>query len=68
VLDGYRQALETARLAETPLVAVTVSADLAAVLAADEFECPVVALRRIVKPPFAQTPELRTTGPLFVVN
>jgi len=68
VLDGYRLALETARLAETPLVAVTVSADLAAVLAAEEFECPVVPLRRIVKPSFAQTPELRTTGPLFVVN
>jgi hypothetical protein len=68
VLDGYRQALETARLAETPLVAVTVSADLAAILAAEEFECPVVPLRRIVKPSFAQTPELRTTGPLFVVN
>ena len=68
VLDGYRLALETARLAETPLVAVTVSADLAAVLAAEEFECPVVPLRRIVKPSFAQTLELRTTGPLFVVN
>jgi hypothetical protein len=68
VLDGYRQALETARLAEIPLVAVTVSADLAAILAAEEFECPVVPLRRIVKPSFAQTPELRTTGPLFVVN
>jgi len=61
VLDGYRLALETARLAEAPLVAVTVSEDLAEVLAAKELECPVVALRRIVKPPFA-------TGPLFVVN
>jgi len=68
VLDGYHQALETARLAEAPLVAVTVSADLAAVLAAEKLECPVVPLRRIVKPPFAQSPELRTTGPLFVVN
>jgi hypothetical protein len=68
VLDGYRLALETARLAEAPLVAVTVSADLAEVLAAEELECPVVPLRRIVKPPFAQTLELRTTGPLFVVN
>jgi len=68
VLDGYRLALETARLVEAPLVAVTVSADLAEVLAAEELECPVVPLRRIVKPPFAQTLELRTTGPLFVVN
>jgi len=62
VLDGYRLALETARLAETPLVAVTVSADLAAVLPAEEFECPVVPLRRIVKPSFAQTPEVRSSS------
>jgi len=68
VLDGYRLALETARLAEVPLVAMTVQEDLAAVLAGEELECPIVSLRRIVAPPFAQTPELRTTGPLFVVN
>ena len=68
VLDGYRLALETARLAEVPLVAMTVQEDLAAVLAGEQLECPIVSLRRIVAPPFAQTPELRTTGPLFVVN
>jgi len=68
VLDGYRQALETARLAEVPLVAITVEEELAAVLEGGDLECPVVPLRRIVKPPFAQSPELRTTGPLFVVN
>jgi hypothetical protein len=68
VLDGYRQALETARLAEVPLVAITVEEELAAVLEGEDLECPVVPLRRIVKPPFAQSPELRTTGPLFVVN
>jgi len=68
VLDGYRQALETARLAEVPLVAVTVSEDLAAAMAEEDLECPVVPLRRIVVPHFAQSPELRTTGPLFVVN
>ena len=68
VLDGYRQALETARLVEAPLVAITVEEELAVVLEGEDLECPVVPLRRIVKPPFAQTPELRTTGPLFVVN
>jgi hypothetical protein len=68
VLDGYRQALETARLVEAPLVAITVEEELAAVLEGEDLECPVVPLRRIVVPPFAQTPELRTTGPLFVVN
>jgi len=68
VLDGYHQAVETARLAEVPLVAVTVMEDLAADLREENFECPVIAMRRIVMPPFAQSRERRTTGPLFVVN
>jgi hypothetical protein len=68
VLGGYRQAVETARLAEVPLVAVTVTEELAADLRQEDFECPVVAMRRIVVPPFAQNHERRTAGPLFVVN
>jgi len=68
VLDGYRQAIETARLAEVPVVAVTVTEELAVDLREENFECPVVAMRRIVIPPFAQSHERRTTGPLFVVN
>jgi hypothetical protein len=68
VLDGYRRALETARLADVPLVAVSVGEDLVAELDTTEIECPVVSLRRIVLPPFAQDVERRTTGPLFVVN
>jgi len=68
VLGGYRKAVETARLAEVPLVAVTVTEDLAADLREEEFECPVIAMRRMVMPPFAQKHARRTTGPLFVVN
>ena len=68
VLDGYRLAVETARMAGVPLVAVTVTKDLIADLRQEDFECPVIAIRRIVMPPFAQSPERRTTGPLFVVN
>ena len=68
VVGGYHQAVETARLAEVPLVAVTVTEELIADLGQENFECPVVALRRIVMPPFAQSYERRTTGPLFVVN
>jgi RecA/RadA recombinase len=68
VIDGYHQAVETARLAEVPVVAVTVTEELAAGLREENFECPVVALRRIVMPPFAQSHKRRTTGPLFVVN
>jgi hypothetical protein len=68
VIDGYRQAAETARLAEVPLVAVTVSEDLIADVRQEDFECPVVSMRRIVIPPFAQSHDRRATGPLFVVN
>jgi len=68
VIDGYRQALKTARLADVPLFAVTVGEGLIAEIDETEFECPVVAMRRIVLPPFAQDIVQRTTGPLFVVN
>mgnify|MGYP001823023795 CR=1 FL=1 len=68
VVDGYRQAVETARLAEVPLVAVTVVENLIADLRQENFECPVISMRRIVIPPFAQNHERRTIGPLFVVN
>jgi hypothetical protein len=68
VVDGYHRAVETARLAEVPLVAVTVAEDLIADLRQEDFGCPVVAMRRIVIPPFAQSHRIRTTGPLFVVN
>ena len=68
VIGGYRQAVETSRLAEVPLVAVTVTAEQIADLREEKFECPVITMRRIVMPPFAQSHERRTTGPLFVVN
>jgi hypothetical protein len=68
VLEGYESALETARLTGVPVTAVTVNAGLAASIEAEGLECPVITLRTIVRPPFAQTLERRTTGPLFVVN
>jgi hypothetical protein len=68
VLEGYDLALETARLAGVPLTAITVNGGLAADIEAEGLECPVITMRRIVRPPFAQTSERRTTGPLFVVN
>jgi hypothetical protein len=68
VVDGYHNAAETAGLAEVPLVAVTVTEDLIADLRQEDFECPVITMRRIVMPAFAQSHEHRTTGPLFVVN
>ena len=68
VLEGHGLALETARLVDLPLLAVMVQEDLAPELEGLDLGCPVVAMRRIVLPPFAQDQELRTTGPLFIVN
>ena len=68
VLEGHRMALETARSVGVPLVAVTVERELAELLEGKDLGCPVMTLRRIVRPPFAHGPELRATGPLFVVN
>lgn len=68
VLSGYHMALETARLAGVPVQAVTVDSEFADDLGAEGLECPVIAMRRIVRPPFAQSLERRTTGPLFVVS
>jgi hypothetical protein len=68
VMDGYRRALETARLAGVPLAAVTVDGRLAGEIEAAGLECPVIAMTRIVRPPFAQSPERRNVGPLFVVS
>ena len=42
--------------------------DVAADIAGEDLGCPLVALRRIVLPPFEQPPQTRTMGPLFVVN
>lgn len=68
ILDGYRQALETSRLVNVPLVAVTVTAPLVAAVEGEALGCPVVPLRRLVAPPFAQPAERRLIGPLFVVS
>jgi hypothetical protein len=68
VIEGYEMALETARMAGVPLEAVTVDSTIAAAIESNDLECPVIAMRRIVQPPFAQSLERRTTGPLFVVT
>lgn len=68
VAEGYLMASETARMAGIGLTAVTVAWEVASEIDALAFDCPIVTVRRIVQPPFAQPPERRTTGPLFVVN
>ena len=66
ILDGLEQAQQTGRILGIPVVAVAAAEDLAAELRA-RIDHPVVALRRIVVPPF-ELPKRRATGPLFVVN
>lgn len=68
VLGGYRMALQAARELELPLVAVTVDEGTAEGITEAELDCPLLVLRRLVLPPFEQTREQRTSGPLFVVN
>ncbi len=68
VLDGYRMAMEAAGVLDLPLVAITVDEDTAHGISEAELDCPLLVLRRLVLPPFEQTREQRTSGPLFVVN
>jgi hypothetical protein len=66
ILDGLGLALECGRRLGVPVIAVAADQAVAAEvrMATDR---PVLALRRIVSPPF-ELPRQRTTGPLFVVN
>lgn len=68
VLDGHRMALEAAGELDLPLVAVTVDEATAQGISEAELGCPLLVLRRLVLPPFEQTRQQRTSGPLFVVN
>ena len=56
VLDGYRNGAGDGSPAGIPLTAITVNGAMAAELEAEELECPVIALRRIVRPPFDAIP------------
>ena len=68
IMGGYQMARETSRIAGIDLKAVTAAGAVASEIDATAVDCPIISLRRIVQPPFAQSPERRTTGPLFVVN
>lgn len=66
ILEGLDSARATGDRLGLPVVSVAVAEALADDLRSI-IDCPVVALRRIVVPPF-ELPKQRTTGPLFVVN
>ncbi len=66
VVEGLQSARKTAELLDIPVVAAAASEVLADELRTVIDE-PVLALRRIVMPPF-DMPKHRAAGPLFVVN
>jgi hypothetical protein len=68
VTAGFRQAEETARLLEVPLVAVAVDEATRPHFGDGDFPCPIITLRRMIKPPFEWSLKQRMTGPLFVLN
>lgn len=68
VLEGYRDAREAADRLACPVTAVTVLDGFADGLDPAELDCPLVVLRRIVRPPHDAEVHRRPTGPLFVVN
>ena len=68
IRDGYEQAARTAERLALPLLAVAVDETSAGDLDGTLFDCPIMVLRRIVRPPFEQSRKTKTTGPLFTLN
>lgn len=71
VLEGYEKACETARNLGIPLMAVSVERSLLEPLMRSPLDCPVLPLRRLIKPPFEKKePEMkvRKVGPIFKVG
>jgi hypothetical protein len=68
IRDGYDQAARTAEQLALPLLAVAVDEGAAADLDGTVFDCPIMVLRRIVRPPFEQSRKAKQSGPLFTLN
>jgi hypothetical protein len=68
IRDGYDQAAQTAERIGLPLLAVAVDEAAAADLDGTAFNCPIMILRRIVRPPFEQSRKAKQSGPLFTLN
>jgi hypothetical protein len=68
VREGYELAVDTARLLAVPMRAVTVAESMLGEIDSGEFECPLMALKRIIVPPFEQRLGQPSEGPLFVVS
>ncbi len=68
VREGYSLAADTGRRLGIPVVAVCCDERLRPDLRDDEFACPLLALRRLIRPPFEQPRMAVKVGPLFALN
>ena len=68
VREGLAMAEETAGELRLPVVAAVADEKTARSLSATALPCPVLALERLIKPPFEGTRRQRKVGPLFVLN
>jgi hypothetical protein len=67
VAEGCALARSTAALLGVPMLAAGADERLVPALDATRLGCPVLGLRRLLRPPFEQ-PRGRTSGPLFVLS
>lgn len=68
ILDGLRLAREVGRSLSLEVRAVAAPLDLAEEVERGNPGCPVLPVKKIVKPPFESDRTRRTVGPLFVVG
>jgi CobQ/CobB/MinD/ParA nucleotide binding domain len=68
VLDGLEMAEETAGRLCLPIVAAVADETTASGLAGCGLPCPLLVLKRVIRPPFEGSRQLRKVGPLFVLN
>jgi hypothetical protein len=68
VMDGLGMAEEAGRRLRVPVVAAAADETTARALAGRALGCPLLVLKRMIKPPFEGTRRQRKVGPLFVLN
>ena len=68
VLNGLAMAEETAGRLRVPVLAAVADKATARGLAEAALPCPLLVLKRVIRPPFEGSRQQRKVGPLFVLN
>ncbi len=68
IREGYALAVETAKQIGTRVTAVAASEKDMDALKKEHLDCPLISIRRIVKPPFEVARNEHSVGPIFVVG